>query len=129
MNKTYSEKKKEVKSIIPQNKVNDKINDTTEKKITRKPVVKIQNIVASSDLGGRLDLNEVAMMLGLENIEYEPEQFPGLVYRIKEPRAVLLLFRSGKVVCTGARTIDDVSAAVERLHQELVGLGLLKEAE
>jgi len=86
----------------------------------------IQNIVAISDLGTELNLNEVAMGLGLENVEYEPEQFPGLVYRIKEPKVAMLLFGSGKIVCTGARRIEDVSIAVEKLSKELHSLDLFK---
>ncbi|GAF84543.1 unnamed protein product, partial [marine sediment metagenome] len=59
----------------------------------------VQNMVATADLGGELNLDEVAVAFGLENVEYEPEQFPGLVYRVKEPRVVMLLFGSGKIVC------------------------------
>ena len=87
----------------------------------------IQNIVAISDLGSELNLNEVAMGLGLENIEYEPEQFPGLVYRIKEPKVAMLLFGSGKIVCTGARQVSDVSVAVDKLSAELSSLDLLRK--
>ena len=87
----------------------------------------IQNIVAISDLGTELNLNEVAMGLGLENVEYEPEQFPGLVYRIKEPKVAMLLFGSGKIVCTGARRTEDVSLAVEKLSNELQSLDLLRK--
>ena len=87
----------------------------------------IQNIVATADLGGELNLSEVAISLGLENVEYEPEQFPGLVYRIKEPRVAMLLFGSGKIVCAGARKIEDVSLAVEKLSKELSSLGLLRK--
>ena len=93
--------------------------------VYKNPDIVIQNIVAISDLGGELNLNEVAMALGLENVEYEPEQFPGLVYRIKEPRVAMLLFGSGKIVCTGARTVKDVSVAVDKLSQELTSLGLI----
>jgi len=89
------------------------------------PEIVIQNIVAISDLETELNLNDVAMGLGLENVEYEPEQFPGLVYRLKEPRVAMLLFGSGKIVCTGARKIEDVSRAVEKLAAELSSLGLL----
>lgn len=85
----------------------------------------VQNMVATADLGGELNLNEVAMGLGLENVEYEPEQFPGLVYRINEPKAAMLLFGSGKTVCAGARTIEDVSFAVEKVAKELISLGFL----
>ncbi len=85
----------------------------------------IQNIVATADLGGELNLIETATGLGLENVEYEPEQFPGLVYRIKEPKVAMLLFASGKIVCTGARSTEDASKAVEKLSEELSSLGLL----
>ena len=93
--------------------------------VYKNPEIVIQNIVAISDLGGELNLNEVAMALGLENVEYEPEQFPGLVYRLKEPRVAMLLFGSGKIVCTGARQVSDVSLAVDQLSEELSSLGLI----
>ena len=85
----------------------------------------IQNMVATADLGGELNLTETAQGLGLDNVEYEPEQFPGLVYRIKEPKVAMLLFSSGKIVCAGAGCTEDVSKAVERLSKELSSLGLL----
>ena len=85
----------------------------------------VQNIVATADLGGELNLTETAMALGLENIEYEPEQFPGMVYRIREPKVVMLLFSTGKIVCTGAKSVEDVSKAAEKLLKELNSLGLL----
>jgi len=50
---------------------------------------------------------------------YEPEQFPGLIYRMKEPRAVILLFSSGKLVCTGAKKEEHVHQAVDQLRQRL----------
>ena len=85
----------------------------------------VQNIVATADLGGELNLTETAQGLGLENVEYEPEQFPGLVYHIKEPKVAMLLFSSGKIVCTGARSPEDVLKAVEKLSKELSSLELL----
>ncbi len=85
----------------------------------------VQNMVATADLGGELNLSEVAVALGLENVEYEPEQFPGLVYRIREPKVAMLLFGSSKIVCVGAKSIEDVSKAVEKLSEELTSLGLL----
>ena len=90
------------------------------------PDIVIQNIVAISDLESDLNLNEVAMGLGLENIEYEPEQFPGLVYRIKEPKVAMLIFGSGKIVCTGARKVSEVSVAVDKLSDELSSLDLIE---
>jgi len=95
-------------------------------KVHKNPEIVIQNIVATSDLGGELNLSEVAVSLGLENVEYEPEQFPGLVYRVREPRVAMLLFGSGKIVCAGARKIEDVSLAVNNLSKELSSLGLLR---
>lgn len=93
--------------------------------INHEPDVEIQNIVASSNLHADLNLNAIAMGLGLERVEYEPEQFPGLVYRMEEPKVVLLLFGSGKLVCTGAKKPDDASRAVDKIRNELAALGLL----
>jgi len=95
--------------------------------VYKNPEIVIQNIVATSDLGGELNLSEVAVSLGLENVEYEPEQFPGLIYRIREPKVALLLFGSGKIVCAGARKIDDVSLAVDKVSKELSSLGQLRK--
>ncbi len=103
------------------------IADKLEKigvKVYKNPEMVIQNIVATSDLEGELNLSEVAMGLGLENVEYEPEQFPGLVYRLKEPKVVMLLFGSGKIVCAGARKTEEVEIAVNKLSKELTSLGL-----
>ncbi|MDH7517476.1 MAG: TATA-box-binding protein [Candidatus Thermoplasmatota archaeon] len=96
-------------------------------KVYKNPEIVIQNIVATSDVGGELNLSEVAVALGLENVEYEPEQFPGLVYRIKEPRVAMLLFGSGKIVCAGARKIEEITIAVDKLSKELTSLGLLRK--
>ena len=84
---------------------------------------RIENVVASTSLGHELDLKAIALALG--GSEYEPEQFPGLVYRINEPKVVLLMFGSGKVVCTGARKPADVEKAVEKITAELKANGLL----
>jgi len=86
----------------------------------------VQNMVAMANLEGELNLTEVATGLGLENIEYEPEQFPGLVYRLDEPKVALLLFSSGKIVCAGARSTEDASKAVNKLSEELNSLGLIR---
>ena len=85
--------------------------------IISKPDLKIQNIVASASLGGMIDLEKAAF--SLEKTMYEPEQFPGLIYRMAEPKVVILLFASGKLVCTGAKREQDVYEAVGKLHQEL----------
>ncbi len=96
-------------------------------KVYKNPEIIIQNIVATSDLGGELNLSEVAIALGLENVEYEPEQFPGLVYRLKEPKVAMLLFGSGKIVCAGARKTDEVMLAVDKVSKELSLLGQLRK--
>jgi len=93
--------------------------------VYKKLDIVIQNMVAMADLKAELNLTEVATGLGLENVEYEPEQFPGLVYRIKEPKVAMLLFTSGKIVCTGAKSTEDALKAVEKLEKELSSLGLL----
>jgi transcription initiation factor TFIID TATA-box-binding protein len=85
--------------------------------IISKPELKIQNIVASANLGGMIDLEKSAFTLG--KTMYEPEQFPGLIYRMDEPKVVILLFASGKLVCTGAKKEDDVYKAVDKLHRRL----------
>jgi transcription initiation factor TFIID TATA-box-binding protein len=90
-----------------------------------KPEITVQNIVASADLGTVLNLNAIAIGLGLENIEYEPEQFPGLVYRLAVPKVVMLLFGSGKLVVTGGKKPEDAHAAVDKIVEELDSLGLM----
>jgi transcription initiation factor TFIID TATA-box-binding protein len=90
------------------------------------PEIEIQNIVSSADLDHTLNLNAIAIGLGLEHIEYEPEQFPGLVYRLDEPSVVALLFGSGKLVITGGKHLDDAEQALEVIHTRLADLGLLE---
>ncbi len=75
-----------------------------------KPKIIIQNIVASANLHGKIDLEMAADIM--DNVMYEPEQFPGLIYRMQTPKVVMLLFASGKLVCTGAKHEDMVKEAV-----------------
>ncbi|MFH0949423.1 MAG: TATA-box-binding protein [Candidatus Aenigmatarchaeota archaeon] len=84
--------------------------------------VKIENIVVSINLEKDLNLDQLAFQL--EDSEYEPEQFPGLVYRIKEPKVAFLLFSSGKLVCAGAKSIDQVKMALRKLEARLKQLGV-----
>ena len=85
--------------------------------IISKPELKIQNIVASARLGGKIDLEKAVSTLG--KTMYEPEQFPGLIYRMDEPKVVILIFASGNLVCTGAKKEQDVYDAVHKLHRML----------
>jgi len=82
--------------------------------------VQLENIVASAKLNRELNLNNIAF--SLENTEYEPEQFPGLVYRMDDPRVTFLLFGSGKIICTGGRSIEDVKRAVAKADKRLRNL-------
>jgi transcription initiation factor TFIID TATA-box-binding protein len=83
------------------------------------PEIEIQNIVATGNLHGRVDLEAAADVL--ENVMYEPEQFPGLIYRMGDPKVVILIFASGKLVCTGGKSSEMVDVAVVKLH------GILEE--
>ncbi len=85
--------------------------------IISKPDFKVVNMVASASLGGRVDLELAVSALG--KTMYEPEQFPGLIYRMDEPKVVILIFASGNLVCTGAKKEQDVYDAVHKLHGSL----------
>ncbi len=107
----------------------DKVNESIRKiikslekigiRIKIKPEVKIQNIVASGTVGMDLNLNVLAMKL--RNTEYEPEQFPGLVYKLVDNaiKATFLLFSNGKVVCTGTKSEKEVHIALAKLIANL----------
>ena len=94
--------------------------------VPKKYSIQVENIVASAQIPARLDLDKIAFEL--ENSEYEPDQFPGLVFRIKEPKAALLLFSSGKVICTGIRKIEDVEYAMNFVFKKLKSIGALKKS-
>ena len=82
-------------------------------KITEKPKISVQNIVASGSINMKLNLN--LLTLQLENTEYEPEQFPGLVYKVVEPTATFLLFSNGKLVCTGTKNKKQLDDSMKQL--------------
>ena len=93
--------------------------------IPGKPEIKVVNIVATANLFGRIELEEATYSLG--KTMYEPEQFPGLIYRMDDPKVVILIFASGKIVCTGATKEEDVYKAVAKLHKQLKEKELLIE--
>ncbi len=93
--------------------------------LDKEPDIEVHNMVATSDLGQKIDLNVTAITLGLDKIEYEPEQFPGLVFRLDGPKVVILVFSSGKLVCTGAKRPEDVEAAIDKMTEKLKMAGLL----
>jgi transcription initiation factor TFIID TATA-box-binding protein len=79
----------------------------------------VQNVVCTAQLKDDVDLNTLAIALGLESVEYEPEQFPGLIYRPAEYSAVLLVFANGKVVITGASDVDVAEDAFDSLQEQV----------
>jgi transcription initiation factor TFIID TATA-box-binding protein len=94
-------------------------------KINPEPEVHIQNIVATADLETNLNLNTIVIAFGMENVEYEPEVFPGLVYRLEDPKIVVLIFSSGKLVITGGKSPEDCEKGLQIIKKEFDNLGLL----
>ena len=106
--------KSAVRKVVKELKNNDII-------ILGKPETVLQNIVATANLHSKVDLEAAADVL--DNVMYEPEQFPGLIYRMGDPKVVILVFASGKLVCTGGKSAKMVDVAVAKLH------GILEENE
>jgi transcription initiation factor TFIID TATA-box-binding protein len=94
-----------------------------------KPIVSVENVVASASVDQKIDLNEVTKKF--PDTEYHPDQFPGLVFRLKTPRTATLIFRTGKMVCTGAKSeemaVKAVQTVVERLRKG--GIKIKNDAE
>ena len=91
--------------------------------ILNTPQIEIQNMVASANLHGKVDLEAAADIM--DNVMYEPEQFPGLIYRMADPKVVILIFASGKLVCTGGKSAEMVDVAVVKLHGVLEDYDLI----
>jgi transcription initiation factor TFIID TATA-box-binding protein len=108
--KSEKEALKAIKKVLKELKISGII-------IPGKPETKIVNIVASANLIGKIELEDVAY--SLNKTMYEPEQFPGLIYRMDKPKVVILIFATGKLVCTGAKKEAEVYEAVENLRQQL----------
>ena len=87
--------------------------------------IKIQNIVSSANFGKMVHLEQAARML--PRSLYEPEQFPGIIHRLHYPKTVILVFASGKLVCTGGKTIDDIHNSIHVFHSLLKEKNLLLE--
>ena len=81
----------------------------------------VVNVVASTRVAEELDLPDIAIQL---NCEYEPEQFPGVVYRVTEPKLAILMFRSGRAVCTGGKNEDNIHTGIERMINDLRAAGI-----
>ena len=94
--------------------------------ITRKPEITIHNVVASGSLGGSVDLEELCARAHVGgNLMYEPEQFPGAMFRMDNPKVVFLIFSTGKIVCVGAKKEKEIYEGVENLRRMLEELGVL----
>src|SRR5713226_9216292 len=93
-----------------------------------KPIISIENVVSSASVDQRLDLNDITKKF--PETEYHPEQFPGLVFRIKLPKTATLIFSSGKMVCTGAKSEEQAIKAVRNVVQKLRkgGIKIKKDA-
>ncbi len=98
--------------------------NATGHKILDVPNVKVQNIVASGNIGTKINLELAALLL---DSLYEPEQFPGLIYRMEQPKVVLLLFQSGNIVCTGAKKEEHIYEAIEKIRIILIEIEALEE--
>lgn len=79
----------------------------------------VQNVVCTGELSSEIDLTALSIGLGLESVEYEPEQFPGLIYRPAEFPAVVLVFANGKVVITGAPDVETAEEAFDHLQSQV----------
>jgi len=87
--------------------------------------IEVQNMVASGDVGGKLNLNEI--IFKFENTEYDPEQFPGLVYKLPNSHITFLLFGTGKIVITGAKSEKEIVESVWTLRDQLIAAGELSD--
>ena len=87
--------------------------------------IKLENIVASADLKKGLDLEQASRDLPQKNVTYYPKDFPGVIYKANDFNAILLLFSSGRVVSTGAKTLDDASKSIDMIEEKLTSLGVL----
>jgi len=117
---TGARDKNEITDIIKKIKKEINIEKTN---LIEDPKIIIQNIVASIKLKSNLILADVLKLLPSENIEYNPDEFPGVVYRLDEMSIVILIFSSGKIVCAGAKTMEEVTTAFNSIKEALSSLG------
>ncbi len=109
----------------------DKVVDKVVKNIRKagikvvNPEITIQNFVASGDLHTNIDLNKAAIVM--EYAMYEPEVFPGLIYRMQDPKTVFLIFSTGRIVCTGTKQEEKIGEAILLLNSRIKELGINKD--
>ncbi len=85
--------------------------EKSERKLNLKPEIRIENIVVSADLHATINL--YALSKNVREVDYEPEQFPGAIFRVKEPKAVIILFKNGKLICTGSSTESNIKKVLD----------------
>lgn len=94
-------------------------------KVDKNPEICFKNIIASVNLQIQPDLATIAKQLGSKNVKYNPTKFPGIIYKMDNPDAVLLLFNSGKLVCQSVDS-ENVSNAIQKMTKQLTEIGIIK---
>lgn len=94
---------------------------------TAKPNIKVENVIATAKIGENLNLFKIST--SIEDADYKPEDFPGIIYNLKNPKTVILIFRSGRVVCTGAHSLQDARAAIDIIVKKLESADIEVEAD
>ena len=111
MAKSPSRAKSKAKAAKSDGKAKEVRPEAVKRVLNLKPAIKIQNIVVSADLHATVDL--YALSKNVKEVDYEPEQFPGAIFRIKEPKAVIILFKNGKLICTGSNTEANIKKVLD----------------
>jgi len=91
----------------------------------KEPKIEILNIVSSSDIGRKLNLKSIVDNILLDNVEYNPEKFPGLIYKMDDIGMMSILFESGKIVFTGAKKLEDVTLSISIIEDKLSSMEFL----
>ncbi len=91
----------------------------------KEPKIEILNIVSSSDIGRKLNLKSIVDNLLLDNVEYNPKKFLGLIYKMDDIGMMSILFESGKIVCTGAKKLEDATLSINTIEDKLSSMELL----
>jgi transcription initiation factor TFIID TATA-box-binding protein len=105
----------------------EQINDAFDKlrkilakigvKVKDKPKMKVSNMVVTDSINKKFDLAKLAMKL--DNVEFEPEQFPALIHKVQEPRVSFLIFSNGRIICAGSKSIEIARKAMKKLINKL----------
>jgi len=94
-------------------------------KIKKDLEVKIKNITVTTNLKKDLNLERIAKSLLFEEVDYHPESFPGLIYQMDDLHTILIIFNTGKIVCTGGKNIDDATNSINKIKEKLTSIGVL----